>query len=566
MKSNWIKTICLTFLLWVMVLPIASVLAIPISDIPNPRKLNGKWVSDVANILSADTEIKLNQKISQLEARNGSEIAVVTVPDTSPLPSPKAYATELFNTWGIGKRDINNGVLFLISVNDRRIEIETGRGITAHLSNTQVTQIIETKIKPEFKLQKFDQGTINGVDEIANHLEKTSFSPLDFVPIYSNIGFVGITLTLLGVVWTVLKINSWCQLLPSISKSINSPLLFQLKIQKLNQIAKFPLLLIAFGIGAIASSASALLLSSSSTSLTLTQEQNFLSLLFTNVAMAVVTIPAWFGITYYWLAKLTRVLQKKQPPQIWKLFGVMLVRNLFLLLIIQCLLLFVVGILISTKAAALFSSHILFVLISLIIAVSYQLFLIHVVNNVLLDERITEDRYFCAACRKLTHSLNQPLFGELGEYLTKPELLAMELGNATYSVYFCDRCYPENPRDRQHIYCHPHILKEDSVCAKCQHPTMIAADLSKSHYPQNLSKHGSKDAVSIMQCQNCFHEQLVYPYITQSVSKRKSYDRDNDHSYYSSSDSSSSNDSGSSSSDSDFGGGGSDGGGAGGDW
>lgn len=86
MKRNWIKTICLTFLLWVMVLPIAPVLAIPISDIPNPRKLNGTWVSDVANILSADTEIKLNQRISQLEARNGSEIAVVTVPDTSPLP------------------------------------------------------------------------------------------------------------------------------------------------------------------------------------------------------------------------------------------------------------------------------------------------------------------------------------------------------------------------------------------------------------------------------------------------------------------------------------------------
>ena len=84
MKGNWFKTICLILLLWAVLLPVNLVWAIPISDIPNPRQLNGTWVSDVANILSPDTEAQLNQRIDQLVAKNSSEIAVVTVPDTSP--------------------------------------------------------------------------------------------------------------------------------------------------------------------------------------------------------------------------------------------------------------------------------------------------------------------------------------------------------------------------------------------------------------------------------------------------------------------------------------------------
>ena len=52
--------------------------------------------------------------ISELEKENGTEIAVVTVPTTKPSPTPKAFTTELFNTWGIGKKGKDNGILFLI--------------------------------------------------------------------------------------------------------------------------------------------------------------------------------------------------------------------------------------------------------------------------------------------------------------------------------------------------------------------------------------------------------------------------------------------------------------------
>lgn len=146
-------------------------IAISINEVPNPRQTNGGWVTDMANLLSAPTETRLNQMISELEAENGTEIAVVTVPETAPAASPKAFATELFNTWGIGKREQNNGVLFLISKQDRRVEIDIGYGIEAILPNADVQRLIDRKILPQFKQGDFNQGTLDGTAALITALQ-----------------------------------------------------------------------------------------------------------------------------------------------------------------------------------------------------------------------------------------------------------------------------------------------------------------------------------------------------------------------------------------------------------
>jgi uncharacterized protein len=148
--------------------------------VPNPRRYGG-WVSDTANILSSSTENELNRLITQLEQRTGAEMAVVTVPNTQGYATPKAFTTQLFNYWGIGKAGRNNGVLFLVSVGDRRIEIETGRGLTTLLPDSQVQQIIDQQILPRFRAGDFDSGTLAGVRQLASALQgqqaSTSLSP-----------------------------------------------------------------------------------------------------------------------------------------------------------------------------------------------------------------------------------------------------------------------------------------------------------------------------------------------------------------------------------------------------
>ena len=157
-----------------MIAPSSS-LAVTVEEVPNPRQANRGWVSDTANILNAATEKKLNQTISQLEAKNGTEIAVVTVPNIAPSETPKAFATQLFNYWKIGKANSNNGVLFLVSKGDRRVEIKTGYGIEPVLPNAQVGEIIQQKIVPSFKQGNFDQGTLNGTNALITTLETKTF-------------------------------------------------------------------------------------------------------------------------------------------------------------------------------------------------------------------------------------------------------------------------------------------------------------------------------------------------------------------------------------------------------
>ncbi len=157
----WVSPLCLATLLT----PLTSQ-ALTVQEVPNPRQLNGSWVTDMAEILSDEAEAQLNQLISELEAENGTEIAVVTVPQTALYDSPKAFTTALFNHWRIGKQDKNNGILFLISQGERRVEIETGYGITEILPDAEVTNIIDTKITPQFKQGNFDAGTLAGTQAL----------------------------------------------------------------------------------------------------------------------------------------------------------------------------------------------------------------------------------------------------------------------------------------------------------------------------------------------------------------------------------------------------------------
>lgn len=174
-----------SFTVAIVLLPFAA-LALDIKDVPNSRQINGTWVTDMAGILDAPTKSQINSIITQLEQKNGAEIAVVTVPETSPSASPKAFATALFKHWKIGKKSHNNGILLLISKGDRRVEIETGYGIEPIFTNTEVGNIIDTKITPRFKQGDFNGGTLGGTKALVVALEKpietNQSAPLSITP------------------------------------------------------------------------------------------------------------------------------------------------------------------------------------------------------------------------------------------------------------------------------------------------------------------------------------------------------------------------------------------------
>jgi uncharacterized protein len=164
------------FVLSLVGFPLAgAATAVGVEQVLNPQQEYGGWVTDMADVLSQETEQALNQKISELESQNGTEIAVVTVPNTSSEATPKAFATRLFNYWGVGKADVDNGVLWLHSLGDRRIEIETGYGVEGILPDAQVGQIIDEVVIPQFREDDFDGGTLAGVEALITVLSGEEF-------------------------------------------------------------------------------------------------------------------------------------------------------------------------------------------------------------------------------------------------------------------------------------------------------------------------------------------------------------------------------------------------------
>jgi len=143
-----------------------------VEEVPNPRYENGGWVTDMADILNTDTETELNGIISHFEETNGSEIAVVTVFNTPSTESSEVFATELFNYWGIGKANINNGILLLISLDENyyEIQIRTGTGLKDILPDQEVQKIIDTQIVPQYKHDRFNIGTLKGTNALIRTL------------------------------------------------------------------------------------------------------------------------------------------------------------------------------------------------------------------------------------------------------------------------------------------------------------------------------------------------------------------------------------------------------------
>lgn len=141
-----------------------------VEDVPNPRSL-GLWVSDEAQIIDALDEDEINRQIAAIHREQGIEIAVVTVDDVD-TGTPKEFATELFNHWGIGDAGSDNGLLVLMVVDRRRLEMETGYGTEVVLTDGWLKSMQGQEMVPHFKTGDYGTGLKNGVRESIERLRQ----------------------------------------------------------------------------------------------------------------------------------------------------------------------------------------------------------------------------------------------------------------------------------------------------------------------------------------------------------------------------------------------------------
>lgn len=118
------------------------------------------YVNDNENIVENVNE--LEAKISNFEEQTGIEIAVLTTPDFGDTYL-EDYAVKVFEEWGIGKEGEDNGVLILVSKEQRQSRIEVGYGLEGVLTDGVTGRIQDVAMIPNFQEENYSKGINEGV-------------------------------------------------------------------------------------------------------------------------------------------------------------------------------------------------------------------------------------------------------------------------------------------------------------------------------------------------------------------------------------------------------------------
>lgn len=129
------------------------------------------YVTDDANLMTADQVNRIEHRLSEYHKKTGIEIAVVTVPNMGG-ENVEAYANHLFHTWGIGQKGKNNGLLLLLAMQERKIRIEVGYGLEGQLNDGFCGQVIREQMGPAFKQKQYSEGFRSALEAIFQRLGK----------------------------------------------------------------------------------------------------------------------------------------------------------------------------------------------------------------------------------------------------------------------------------------------------------------------------------------------------------------------------------------------------------
>jgi uncharacterized protein len=154
-----------------LVLGVSSAAAQSLDDYPLPPL--SRYVVDAAKTLSAGDVAALDQKLETFRRTTGFSIVVFVTPSLRGLPIDDV-AYKAFNTWGVGSRGADTGVLLVVATTERAIRIETGKGVGGALTDVQSARIIRDVIAPRMAAGRVREALEAGTDAIAGELVRGS--------------------------------------------------------------------------------------------------------------------------------------------------------------------------------------------------------------------------------------------------------------------------------------------------------------------------------------------------------------------------------------------------------
>ncbi|EPG67516.1 TPM domain-containing protein [Leptospira wolffii] len=146
-------------------LPLLCLCIGPLFADPLPLPTLEHRVTDLTGTLTSEQTDALESKLKAFEKRKGSQVVIVMIPTTGEEPI-EDYSIRLADEWKIGRKKIDDGFIFLIAKNDRKMRFEVGTGLEGAVTDFSSKRIQTEFVRPLFKEGKYFEGIETGIDKV----------------------------------------------------------------------------------------------------------------------------------------------------------------------------------------------------------------------------------------------------------------------------------------------------------------------------------------------------------------------------------------------------------------
>jgi uncharacterized protein len=139
------------------------------------------YVNDFAGVIDPGSRQSLSQYCGALEQSTGVQLAIVTLPTLSGEPI-EDVANDIFRKWGIGHKGKDDGVLLLLSIQDRRSRLEVGRGLEPEIVDGLAGHILDS-MRPYLRQQRYGDALLEAANGIGGRIAEVRKTAIGTAPV-----------------------------------------------------------------------------------------------------------------------------------------------------------------------------------------------------------------------------------------------------------------------------------------------------------------------------------------------------------------------------------------------
>ena len=127
-------------------------------------------VVDVTGTLDAASKQRIEQQALALQQRKGSQLQVLVVASTAP-ETIEQYAVRAFESFRLGRKGVDDGVLLVVAKDDRKVRIEVGYGLEGAIPDITAGRVIQEYMVPKFRQGDYAGGIIDASAQLVKLIE-----------------------------------------------------------------------------------------------------------------------------------------------------------------------------------------------------------------------------------------------------------------------------------------------------------------------------------------------------------------------------------------------------------